>query len=63
MGDGKECFGKETEGVGAGEIGVGLDDGEVMIAEMSVDRGSKTVVDGRCWEGLELPFTLLPCKG
>lgn len=63
MGDRKEGFGKETEGVGAEEIEVGLDDGEVMIAEMSVDRGSETVVDGRCWEGLELPFKLLPCKG
>lgn len=48
MGDGKEIFGKIKEGVGAAEIGVGLDDGEVMIAEMSVDRGSETVVDGRC---------------
>lgn len=48
MGDRKEGFGKETEGVDAEETGVGLDDGEVMIAEMSVDRGSETVVDGRC---------------
>lgn len=63
MGDRKEGFGKETEGVDAEEIGVGLDDGEVMIAEMSVDRGSEKVVDGRYWEGLELPFKLLPCKG
>lgn len=47
MGDRKEGFGKETEGVDAEEIGVGLYDGEVMIAEMSVDRGSETVVDGR----------------
>lgn len=56
-------MGKKALGVGAEEIEVGLDDGEVMIAEMSVDRGSETVVDGRCWEGLELPFKLLPCKG
>lgn len=43
MGNGKEGFGKETEGVGAEEIEVGLDDGEVMIAEMSVDRVRTTV--------------------
>lgn len=41
-----EGFGKETEQIGEEEIGVGLDYGEVMIAEMSVDRGSETVVDG-----------------
>lgn len=63
MGDGKEGFGKEIEGVGVEEIEVGLDDGEVMIVEMFVDRGLEIVVDGRCWEGLELLFKLLFCKG
>lgn len=56
MGDGKECFGKEIEGVGVEEIGVGLEDGEVMIVEMFVDRDLEIVVDGRCWEGLEILF-------
>lgn len=48
LGDGKEGFGKEIEGVGVEEIEVGLDDGEVMIVEMFVDRGLEIVVDGRC---------------
>lgn len=51
MRDGKEGFGRElTEGIGEEEIGVVLgDDGEVMIAEKSVDRGSKNLVEGGCW--------------
>lgn len=48
MRDGKEGFGRElTEGIGEEEIGVVLgDDGEVMIAEKSVDRGSENLVEG-----------------